>query len=72
MLEDTELMAGIQQYRQDEIGIYLQHRNLAQHKSIVLQEMEPIYKQTKSTQQKEKKWTVKRKRLLKRKTFKTF
>ena len=44
VLEDKELMAGIQQYRQDEIDKYLQHRKLAQQISIVIQEMEPIHK----------------------------
>ena len=55
VLEDTELMAGIQQYRQNEIDVYLHHRNLAQKISIVLQEMEPIHKGTNLTHQKNKK-----------------
>ena len=51
VLEDKELMAGIQQYRQDEIVKYLHHRKLAQQISIVLQEMEPIHRGIKPSQQ---------------------
>jgi hypothetical protein len=52
VIEDNELMAGIQQYRQDEIDKYLHHRKLVQQISIVLQEMKPIHKGMKPSQKK--------------------
>ena len=72
VLEDNELMAGIQQYRQNEIDVYLHHRNLAQQISIVLQEMKPIHKRTNRTRKKNKKDVAKKKKREKRKTFKKF